>query len=195
MHYNANGTGGQTYASGLRNAVGLAIQPGTGRLWAVDNGQDLLGDDMPPDEIDLITRGGNYGWPYCWGNGLRDTSVCVRRGLLCKENQCPLCRCRRAQRRGPDLRRRTRLPARYRGEKFVSYHGSESRSQVTGYKVVYIPVSGTHAGSPQDAVTGWLSSAGVGWGRPVGVLVAADGSLLISDDYAGVIYRIAPVGR
>jgi glucose/arabinose dehydrogenase len=89
------------------------------------------------------------------------------------------------------------LPASYRGGLVVAYHGSSYRTQPSGYKVVYIPVQGTRAGQPRDLVTGWLTSATsyVFWGRPVGLLVAADGSLLISDDRAGVIYRLAAAGR
>jgi len=89
------------------------------------------------------------------------------------------------------------LPVRYRGGLVAAYHGSTYRTQPTGYKVVYSPVHGTQAGMPQDLITGWLTSSTsyAFWGRPVGVLVAADGSLLVSDDDAGVIYRLAPVGR
>jgi glucose/arabinose dehydrogenase len=88
------------------------------------------------------------------------------------------------------------LSPRYRGGLFVAYHGSWNRSVPTGYKLVYVPVQGTRAGPSQDVVTGWRpAGARQAWGRPVGVLVAPDGSLLISDDTAGVIYRLAPVGR
>ena len=196
MQYRADGSGGQTYASGLRNAVGLAVQPGTGRLWAVDNGQDLLGDNIPPDEVDLIRQGGNYGWPYCWGNGQKDPSVSSAAGYCARTINPAVSLQAHSAPLGAAFSTGKLLPAIYRGGLFVAYHGSESRSQPTGYKVVYIPVNGTHAGTPQDVVTGWLpAGSNSAWGRPVGVLVAADDSLLISDDYAGVIYRIAPVGR
>jgi glucose/arabinose dehydrogenase len=88
------------------------------------------------------------------------------------------------------------LPSRYRGGLFVAYHGSWNRSVPTGYKLVYVPVRGTHAGPPQNVVTGWrLPGASGAWGRPVGVLVAPDGSVLFSDDTVGVLYRLAPTGR
>jgi glucose/arabinose dehydrogenase len=195
MRYTLDGTGGQVYARGLRNAVGLAIQPGTGRLWAVDNGEDSLGDNAPPDELDLIKQGGNYGWPYCWGNGQRDTSVSAAPGYCAhtinpaaslQAHSAPL---------GLTFYTGTQLPARYRSGVFVAYHGSTYRSQLTGYKIVYIPVHGTQAGAPQDVVTGWLTGGGSVWGRPVGLVVAADGSLLISDDQAGVVYRLSAAGR
>jgi glucose/arabinose dehydrogenase len=195
MRYRSNGTGGQVFASGLRNAVGLAWQPGTGRLWSDDNGQDFLGDNAPPDEINLIQQGGNYGWPYCWGNGQKDPAVSSAPGYCAhtinpvvslQAHSAPL---------GLTFYNGTALPARYRGGIFVAYHGSAYRSQLTGYKVVFIPVHGTRAGTPQDAVAGWLPASGSVWGRPVGVLVAADGSLLISDDDAGVVYRLSAAGR
>ena len=195
MRYRTDGTAGQVYASGLRNAVGLTFQPGTARLWAVDNGQDLLGDNVPPDELDLVKQGGNYGWPYCYGNGQRDTSVAATTGYCAhtinpaaslQAHSAPL---------GATFYTGSKLPTRYHGGVFIAYHGSESRSQATGYKLVYVPVTGTHAGTPQDVVTGWLPSgvtgSGAVWGRPTGLLVAKDGSLLISDDQAGVVYRLS----
>lgn len=195
MRYRPDGSGGQVYARGLRNAVGLAWQPGANRLWAVDNGQDLLGDNVPPDELDLIRQGGDYGWPYCYGNGQRDTTVSAPAGY-CAHTINPVVNLQaHSAPLGLAFYSGTRLPARYRGGVFVAYHGSASRTQRTGYKVVYIPISGTRAGAPQDVVTGWLTGSGAVWGRPVGLLVAADGSLLISDDYQGVVYRLAPVGR
>jgi len=194
MRYKPDGSGGVAYAGGLRNAVGIAIQPKTGNLWADDNGQDLLGDNIPPDEIDLIKQGKNYGWPYCWGNQQPDPTLAsaagycsstVRPAVSLQAHSAPI---------GVAFGTGTLLPARYRGGLFVAYHGSAYRSQATGYKVVYVPINGTRAEAPQDVVTGWLGTSQV-WGRPAGVVIAADGSLLISDDQAGVIYRVAPVGR
>ncbi len=199
MHYAANGTGGQVYASGLRNAVGLAVQPGTGQLWSDDNGQDVLGDNIPPDEINLIKKGANYGWPYCYGNGLRDLSVSAAAGYCTRTTNPAAALQAHSAPLGIAFYTGTKLPARYRDGLFVAYHGSESRSQATGYKVVFIPISGTQAGTPQDVVTGWLpagaTTASAAWGRPVGLVVAADGSLLISDDQNGVVYRLSTVGN
>jgi glucose/arabinose dehydrogenase len=196
MRYGLDGSGGVIYARGLRNAVGLAWQPRTGRLWATDNGQDFLGDNAPPDEIDLIRQGGNYGWPYCWGNRQVDPEVSSSPGY-CAHTIPPVVELQaHSAPLGVAFSTGTLLPARYRGGIFVAYHGSTHRTQLTGYKVVYIPINGTHGGTPQDLITGWLpssiGSAGGVWGRPVGVLMAADGSLLISDDEAGVIYRLGP---
>lgn len=194
MHYAANGGGGQVYASGLRNAVGLAVQPGSGQLWAVDNGQDLLGDNIPPDEVDLITKGANYGWPYCYGNGQRDFTVSAAAGYCARTTNPAVSLQAHSAPLGITFYTGKKLPSRYRDGIFVAYHGSASRSQLTGYKVVYIPINGTHAGAPQDVVTGWLSG-GSAWGRPVGLVVAGDGSLLISDDQNGVVYRLSTVGK
>jgi glucose/arabinose dehydrogenase len=198
MHYAANGTGGTVYASGLRNAVGLAVQPGSGRLWSDDNGQDLLGDNIPPDEVNLIKKGANYGWPYCYGNGIRDLSVSAATGYCARTTNPAVELQAHSAPLGIAFYTGKNLPARYRGGIFVAYHGSESRSQATGYKVVFIPIKGTHAGAPQDVITGWLptgaTTASGAWGRPVGLVVAADGSLLISDDQNGVVYRLSTVG-
>ncbi len=195
MRYRADGSGGQVYARGLRNAVGLAWQPGVGRLWATDNGEDSLGDNIPPDEVDIIRQGGNYGWPYCYGNGQTDPTLYSAPGycagtispaVALQAHSAPL---------GAAFSTGRLMPSAYRGGLVVAYHGSASRSQLTGYKVVYIPVNGARAGQPQDLVTGWLTAASTVWGRPVGVLVAADGSLLVSDDLTGVVYRLASAGH
>ena len=198
MRYRADGSGSEVYARGLRNSVGMSFQPGSGRLWAVDNGQDLLGDNIPPDELDLIRQGGDYGWPYCYGNGQPDSSVSAAPGH-CARTISPVASLQaHSAPLGLAFATGQGMPARYRGGVFVAYHGSTSRSQATGYKVVYIPISGTHASTPQDLITGWLpagaTNVGAAWGRPTGLLVAADGSLLISDDYAGVVYRLSAAG-
>jgi glucose/arabinose dehydrogenase len=197
MRYHPDGTNGQIYARGLRNAVGLAWQPGTGLLWATVNGRDNLGDNIPPDEVNIIHQGGNYGWPYCYGNRHPDPNVPPPSSGYCagtipptvavQAHSAPL---------GIAFSTGTFLPARFRGGIFVAFHGSWNRSRPTGYKLVYIPINGTRPGPQQDVITGWLppgaTNGGDAWGRPVGLLFAPDGSLLISDDHAGVIYRLAP---
>jgi len=195
VRYRADGSGGALFARGLRNSVGLAWQPGSKLLWATENGRDDLGDNIPPDEINIIRRGADYGWPYCWGDRRQDPDVgqpcyCARTTpptVALQAHSAPL---------GLAFYTGTALPPHYRGGLFVAFHGSWNRSQPTGYKLVYIPVSGARAGTVEDVVTGWVpASASNGpdqsWGRPVDVLVAPDGSLLISDDKAGVVYRLA----
>ena len=190
MRYGADGSGGQVYARGLRNAVGLAWQPGTGRLWATDNGEDSLGDNIPPDEVNIIRQGGNYGWPYCYDDGRVDPTVASAAGYCTRTIAPAVALPAHSAPLGAAFATGALLPAPYRGGLVVAYHGSAYRSQLTGYKVVYIPVSGASAGAPRDLITGWLSGSVI-WGRPVGALVASDGSLLVSDDLAGVVYRVA----
>jgi glucose/arabinose dehydrogenase len=200
MVYHPNGTGGRLYARGLRNAVGITWQPRTGLLWATVNNRDQLGDNMPPELVTIVRRGDNFGWPYCWGDRHVDRTVpgatssycahTARPTLTIQAHSAPL---------GLAFYTGALLPTRYRGGLFVAYHGSWNRSVPTGYKLVYIPVHGTRAGPMQDVVIGWLPAGATNgpdeaWGRPTGLLVAPDGSLLISDDKAGVVYRLAPAG-
>lgn len=177
------------YAEGLRNAVGLAIDPITGALWATDNSRDLMGDDIPPDTIRRIEQGSHYGWPTCHSGSvadpkLGDTSSCELVAMpefAIQAHSAPL---------GLTVYDGSSFPAEYIGDIFVAYHGSWNRSEPTGYKVVRIKM-GDKEPSVEDFATGWLSEDGeTALGRPVDVLVGADGALYISDDKAGVIYRI-----
>jgi glucose/arabinose dehydrogenase len=179
----------EIYARGLRNSVGIAFDPDTGELWGVDNGRDWLGDDLPPDELNRIVKGGDYGWPYCYGARvpdpeLGDKSRCaetVPPEASIQAHSAPL---------GITFGRGLKFPPAYRGALFVAYHGSWNRSVQTGYKLVIIPFeNGRPAGPPVDFITGWLVD-GYKWGRPVDPIAGRDGSLYMSDDYAGAIYRI-----
>ncbi len=179
------------YARGLRNAVGIVFHPLTGELYATDNGRDLLGNDLPPDEINLVRPGGDYGWPTCYGKNVHDTdfdkNVYVRDP--CQEpdkipslidlpaHSAPL---------GLAFYYGDNFPKEYRGNLFVAYHGSWNRDTPTGYKIVRVDLT---SGQVSDFATGWLQGVNV-LGRPVDLLVAPDGSLLVSDDNAGAIYRI-----
>jgi glucose/arabinose dehydrogenase len=196
MRYKADGTQGRLWATGLRNAVGLAWQPGTGLLWATVNGRDNLGDNIPPDLLTIVRQGNNFGWPYCWGNRRPDPDVPPPVGFCDRITLPTLDLPAHSAPLGLAFTTGRLLPAPFRGGLFVAFHGSWNRSVPTGYKLVYVPVQGQHAGPPRDVVTGWRpSGAAQAWGRPVGVLVAPDGSLLISDDTAGVIYRLSPIGH
>lgn len=184
-------TGETLFASGLRNAVGLTIQPQTGRLWATNNGRDLLGDDMPPETVYQVEEGANYGWPVCINGDLADPDEgspgsCDGIGRPVVEMQAhsaPL---------GLVFYTGTAFPAAYQDDLFIALHGSWNRSELTGYKIVRLPFdNGQPADTVEDFATGWLDAAGSEVrGRPVGLAVSPDGALYVSDDKGGLIYRI-----
>jgi glucose/arabinose dehydrogenase len=191
LRYDANGGKGAIYASGVRNASGLAFDD-AGRLWSVINGRDGIGDDLPPDEVDQIVSGANYGWPYCYaGNGNRvpnpeykDPAKCAGTHPSELNLQAHVAPLQIAFYRG------TQFPARYRGALFVADHGSWNRSSRVGYKVVVVFFENGRPQRAEDFVTGWLHDDQSVSGRPVGVAVAQDGSLYISSDTNGTIYRV-----
>lgn len=190
--YNADGSGEQRFATGLRNAVGLAFHPNTGELWATVNERDWRGDDLPPDYITEVKEGAFYGWPDCYalgGRALADRGAngraerCRRMTLPTIEIQAhsaPL---------GLAFYAGEQFPPSYRGSLFVAYHGSWNRTFPTGYKVVRVPFrDGRPRGPVEDFATGWLRGGSV-LGRPVGLQAGADGTLYLSTDDA--IYRIS----
>ncbi|MCZ7381018.1 MAG: PQQ-dependent sugar dehydrogenase [Candidatus Methanoperedens sp.] len=187
-----NGTGCRVFAKGLRNAVGFVFHPPTGKMYATENGRDYLGDDLPPDEINLIEDGKNYGWPICYGKNIHDTdfdkNVYVR--SPCSEPfETPALIDLQAHSAPLSLAfyYGNSFPAEYMGNLFVAYHGSWNRKAPTGYKIVEINMTDF---TVKDFATGWLSGNNV-LGRPVDIIVANDGSLFVSDDNAGKIYRIS----
>jgi glucose/arabinose dehydrogenase len=194
LRFNEDGSGKRVFASGLRNAVGLAVDPQTGALWAAQNERDNLAPDhenLPPEEINILTDGGDYGWPYCYGDRVPnpeygDAARCARTippAAKLQAHSAPL---------GLTfLTRATQLPEEYRGDLLVAYHGSWNRDTPTGAKVVRVHVVGGSPGAVEDLITGWQRADGSRWGRPVDVIVAADGSVLISDDADDAIYRLS----
>lgn len=187
--------GERVFARGLRNAVGLALHPQSGELWATNNGRDLLGDDLPPEALYIVRDGADYGWPRCHNGTLIDPDfgapgACadVARPVLdMQAHSAPL---------GLVFYTGSSFPAEYRGDLFIAFHGSWNRSVPTGYKVVRLPLAGSRPRGPlQDFASGWLDPvSGRASGRPVGLAVGPDGALYISDDKAGLIYRIHYVG-
>ncbi len=190
VRYNPDGSGEAIFASGLRNAVGITFRPGTEALWASNNGRDQLGDNLPPEDIYRVESGVDYGWPRCHSGRIIDPDFgkpgdCEGVGQPMVEMQAhsaPL---------GLVFYDGNQFPESYRGDLFVAFHGSWNRSVPTGYKVVRIPMDGDRPGEVQDFATGWLRENGSSWGRPVGLAVGADGSLYVSDDGGGNIYRIS----
>jgi len=196
MRYDADGRNGRVYSSGLRNAVGIAMHPVTNQIWVTQNERDNLPpnhEDLPPEEINILEDGGGYGWPYCYGNRIpspdrafNDPPRCARTippALEMQAHSAPL---------GMTfLDRATMLPPEMRGDALVAFHGSWNRSVPTGAKVVRVRIRDGRPVSYEDFISGWQGANGRRWGRPVDVLVHRDGSILISDDVEGVIYRVA----
>ncbi|HEY2773316.1 MAG TPA: PQQ-dependent sugar dehydrogenase [Candidatus Binatia bacterium] len=184
--------GERVFARGLRNAVGLAFEPVTGELWATCNGRDWLGDDLPPDTVDIVHEGDDFGWPRCNAGDLVDPdfggpgscSGVAQPAIKLQAHSAPL---------GLAFYTGTKFPPEYRGDLFVAFHGSWNRSVPTGYKVVRVHMQdGKVAGPVEDFATGFANEGATRvFGRPVGLAVGPDGALYVSDDRSGFIYRIA----
>ena len=192
-----DGSGEHVYAAGLRNPVGLAVHPLTGDLWTAVNERDGLGDNLPPDYVTRVKASGFYGWPWYYIGDHQDprhkgekpalAGRITLPDVLIQPHSAPL---QLAVYTG------RQFPAAYRGDIFVALHGSWNRSQRTGYKVVRVRLhDGVPTGEYEDFLTGFVTEDGKVWGRPVGVAVAADGSLLVSEDANGTVWRISYVGR
>ncbi len=195
VYEGAEATGERIFASGLRNAVGLAIHPETGTLWASNNGRDLMGDDEPPETIYIVREGSNYGWPVCHSGRIVDPDLgtagdCTGVASPVAEMQAhsaPLgIAFYPAGSKGAAA-----FPKAYHGDLFIAFHGSWNRSIPTGYSVVRLPLDGeTAVGPVEQFATGWLNpETGETGGRPVGLAIGPDGALYLSDDKAGLIYR------
>jgi len=197
LAFDPDGSHQRIYASGIRNPSGLAIDPASGELWCVTNERDGLGDDLVPDYVTAVRAGGFYGWPW-WYLGphqdphyigkhpeLRDQVIVP--DVLLQPHDAPL---QLAFYDGQQF------PAAYRGDIFVTSHGSWNRSVRTGYEVIRIPrhQGPTTSGEYEDFLTGFVLPSGEVWGRPVGITTTADGSLLVTEDASNSIWRIHYVG-
>jgi glucose/arabinose dehydrogenase len=190
MRMNRDGSGLEVYARGIRNSVGFDWDPRTGELWFTDNGRDMLGDDVPPDELNRATKSGvHFGYPYCHGGTIADPEF--GRKHACGEFTAPV------QNLGPHVASLgmrfytgTQFPSSYRNQIFIAEHGSWNRSNKIGYRITLVRVENGKAVTYEPFATGWLQGEQA-WGRPADVLVAPDGSLLVADDAAGAIYRIS----
>ncbi len=198
LEFNPDGSGYRVYASGIRNPVGLALQPGTDIVWTAINERDNLGDDLVPDYATSVKEGAFYGWPYSYIGSNYDPRYVgafpdlVRRAVvpdvLIPSHSAAL---------GITFYTGTQFAQRYRNGGFVALHGSWNRSVAAGYKVVFFPMNNGRPGPLEDFLTGFLTTTGTGdaaiqqWGRPVGVTVARDGALLVSDDGGNRIWKVS----
>ena len=197
LEFNPDGSAMRVYASGLRNAVGIAVNPLTGELWASTNERDELGDNLPPDYITHVQDGGLYGWPWYYMGGHQDPKHTGKHPELKEKVITPdvllqphFASLELTFYNGPQF------PSEYKGDIFAAEHGSWNRSRRTGYEVVRVPLkNGKAEGSYEDFLTGFTTPEGKVWGRPVGVAVGNDGSLFVSDDVSKSIWRVSYVGR
>jgi glucose/arabinose dehydrogenase len=202
MEFNPDGSGQKIFAKGLRNSVGVAVNPKTDTVWVTVNGRDMLGDDLPPETIyDLGKDGGDGGWPYCYGDRVFDSQFAKSESGVstdrCKNVMDPKVQMQaHSAPLGLAFYEGAQFPAEYRNNIFVAFHGSWNRSVPTGYKVVRVKLDdkGQPVGGTQDFITGWLAPGetkkGRWMGRPVGIAVGGDGTMYVSDDSAGVVYRV-----
>jgi glucose/arabinose dehydrogenase len=193
--YNPDGSGHEIFASGLRNPIGLHWYPGSDTLWAAVQERDTLGDDLVPDYFTPVQQGAFYGWPYAYIGKHPDPKNGMMRPDLVARTVAPEVALQPAHVAVLDFAFYTgsQFPEEYRGGAFLALHGSWNRSKRVGYAVGFIPFrNGKPAGPMRDFLTGWMLSPERRdvWGRPVAVLVAADGSLLVSEDGNGTVWRI-----
>jgi glucose/arabinose dehydrogenase len=193
--FNADGSGEHLFSTGLRNSVGLAFNPSTGELWATNNDRDNIGgsntamtDDLPAEHLNILKDGKFYGWPKCYLPGKpnpeyasADCSTVEPPAITFQAHSAPL---------GITFYAGSAFPG-YKGDAFLTYHGSWNRRVPTGAKVVHVKVENGKPVSIEDFVTGWQLPDGSRWGRPVAVLALPDGSVLISDDQGGRIWRVS----
>ena len=198
LEYNLDGSGLRVYASGLRNAVGIAVNPKTGELWASVNERDGLGNDLVPDYITHVQDGGFYGWPWFYMGGHQDPRLpgthpelkdkVITPDVILQPHNASL---------QMTFYEGKQFPVEYQGDIFACEHGSWNRSPRAGYEVIRVPLRQTgHAtGEYEDFLTGFVVDDESVWGRPVGVTPVPDGSLLVSDDGSGSIWRISYTGN
>jgi glucose/arabinose dehydrogenase len=197
LEINPDGSGEQVYASGLRNPVGAEFYPGTGVLWTAVNERDNLGDDVPPDYLTHVEPGGFYGWPYSYfGQHVDPRQIGRRPDLVAKAIVPDFPLGAHTASLGLQFYEGDSFPARYKGGAFIGQHGSWNRSTFAGYQVVFVPFAkGVPSGPMEPFLTGFIAdeSKSQVYGRPVGVLMLGDGSLLVADDDGNCIWRVSAV--
>jgi glucose/arabinose dehydrogenase len=196
LEFNPDGSGEKIFASGIRNAVGITFDPSTGELWASVNERDEIGDDLPPDYITHVQEGGFYGWPWFYIGSNEDPRLVGKHPELKGKVIVPDVL---IQPHSASLEmvfyNGKQFPAEYKGDAFAAEHGSWNRGKRTGYKIIRVPMkNGKATGEYEDFVTGFVNQDENVWGRPVGVAVANDGSLIFSDDGSGSVWRVSYTG-
>ena len=195
VRLNADGSQFEMIAHGIRNTVGFDWQPDTQALFFTDNGRDYLGDDSPPDELNhWSTKGEHFGYPYCHGGDIPDPEFGVDK--KCKDFTPPAWKFKaHIAPLGLRFYQGQQFPAEYKNQLFVAQHGSWNRTEPQGYRVALVKFNHEQAISEQDFISGWLNKDGEVLGRPVDILTLPNGSLLISDDKLGVIYKVSYQGK
>ncbi|HKW16725.1 MAG TPA: sorbosone dehydrogenase family protein [Terriglobales bacterium] len=198
LEYTPDGKFVKIFASGIRNPVQMALNPKTGELWTATNERDGLGNNLVPDYTTHVQEGGFYGWPWYYMGGNHDPRLPdshpdlrareITPDVLLQPHSAPL---------GFAFYNGNQFPSEYKGDEFLALHGSWNRDPRTGYMVVRVPLhgQGKSSGDYEDFLTGFVTADGNVWGRPVGIAVAKDGSLLVSDDGTGSIWRVSYQGK
>ncbi len=188
---NSDGSGREIFAKGVRNSVGFTWHPTTKELWFTDNGRDMLGDDVPSCELNHAPKAGmHFGYPYCHEGSVKDPEFGKKKP--CSDFVAPADKLgAHVAPLGLKFYTGDQFPSQYKNQIFVALHGSWNRSKKSGYNVTLVKIKDNKVAGHEVFASGWLDEeAQKAWGRPVDVLVLADGSMLISDDQAGVIYRV-----
>jgi hypothetical protein len=195
VRLNADGSDFEIIAHGIRNTVGFDWQPETNALFFTDNGRDYLGDDSPPDELNhWSVKGEHFGYPYCHGGDIQDPEFGADK--KCKDSTPPAWKFKaHIAPLGLRFYQGKQFPAEYKNQLFVAQHGSWNRTEPQGYRVVLVKFNQDKPIAEQDFISGWLTKDGDVLGRPVDILTLPDGSLLISDDKLGVIYKVSYQGK
>ncbi len=191
-----DGTDREIYASGVRNTVGFTWHPETKELWFSDNGRDMLGDDIPPCEINRVSEAGqHFGYPYCHGGTIKDPEYGDK--FPCSDFVAPVQNLgAHVAPLGIKFYTADMFPEEYKDQLFIAEHGSWNRSSKVGYRITLVKLDGNEAVSYEPFIDGWLDEESQQeFGRPVDLLFLNDGSLLISDDYGDAIYRVSYVGK
>lgn len=199
LEINPDGSAERIFAAGLRNPVGMDWNPENGQLWTAVNERDELGDDLVPDYITSVKEGAFYGWPYAYFGPNEDPRMKGQKPDLVKKTIAPdLAVGAHTASLGLAFYNKDAFPAKYKNGAFIGQHGSWNRSELVGYKVAFVPFKGGKpSGKMEDFLTGFIAEEGKDevYGRPVGVAVAKDGSLLVADDAGNTIWRVTPVKK